>query len=71
VNRPSDQRVTREGESDDEILPVLWQDNYFALLPGEPREVTATFRMQQKDNTMPTVAVDGWNVKHTMVGVQQ
>jgi exo-1,4-beta-D-glucosaminidase len=71
VNRPSDQRVSREDEADDEILPVLWQDNYFALLPGETRQVTATFRMQQKDNTIPTVEVDGWNIKQKIVEVQQ
>jgi exo-1,4-beta-D-glucosaminidase len=71
VNRPSDQRVSREGESDPEILPVLWQDNYFALLPGETRQVTATFRMEQKDNTIPTIEVDGWNIKHKMAEVQQ
>ena len=29
---------------ENEILPVLWQDNYFALLPGETRQVTATYR---------------------------
>jgi exo-1,4-beta-D-glucosaminidase len=29
-------KLTREGE---EVLPVLWEDNYFELLPGEAREV--------------------------------
>jgi hypothetical protein len=23
-------------EADDEILPVLWEDNYFELLPEKP-----------------------------------
>jgi hypothetical protein len=27
----------------EEILPVLWEDNYFALTPGETREITATY----------------------------
>ncbi len=32
---------TKGGE---EILPVIWQDNYISLLPGETREITATYR---------------------------
>jgi exo-1,4-beta-D-glucosaminidase len=71
VNHPSDARVSREGNRDDEILPVLWQDNYFALLPGETRQVTATFRMQESVHTFPIVEVDGWNVKQKIVEVQQ
>ncbi len=35
-----------KGKGGDEILPVLWQDNYISLLPGEKREVTATYRAQ-------------------------
>ena len=40
----------------------LWQDNYFALLPGERREVAARFRLEQLRGEPPFVAVDGWNV---------
>ena len=63
VNRASDLRVSREGQRDEEILPVLWQDNYFALLPGETRQVTATFRIPGNDSAMPSVVIEGWNVK--------
>ena len=45
----------------EEVLPVLWEDNYFALLPGQTRQVTATYRNLGKVN--PVVEVDGWNVK--------
>jgi exo-1,4-beta-D-glucosaminidase len=27
----------------EEVLPVLWEDNYFALLPGQSRQITATY----------------------------
>ena len=70
VNRASNQRVSREGQQDDEILPVLWQDNYFALLPGETRQVTATFRNLENGNATPTVEIDGWNVKHKIAEAQ-
>ena len=44
-----------------EILPVIWQENYFSLLPGEEREISATYANLQQ-NRDPFVQVDGWNV---------
>jgi exo-1,4-beta-D-glucosaminidase len=45
-----------------EILPVLWQDNYFSLLPGEKRELSATYRTSELGAAKPAVEVSGWNV---------
>ena len=45
-----------------EILPVLWEDNYFSLLPGERRELTATYRAKDLAGAVPVVEVEGWNV---------
>jgi exo-1,4-beta-D-glucosaminidase len=53
-------KVNRAGQ---EILPVLWQDNYISLLPGEKREVTATYRASELGAAKPTVEVSGWNVE--------
>jgi exo-1,4-beta-D-glucosaminidase len=44
------------------IPPVLWQDNYISLLPGEKREITAEYRESDLQNSKPLVSVDGWNV---------
>jgi exo-1,4-beta-D-glucosaminidase len=52
-----------KGRGGEEILPVLWQDNYFSLLPGEKREVTATYRARELGNATPEVEVSGWNVQ--------
>jgi len=52
-------------------LPVLWQDNYFALLPGETRQVTATYRIGDKNKTTPSVEIDGWNVNRKTADIQQ
>jgi exo-1,4-beta-D-glucosaminidase len=46
-----------------EILPILWQDNYVSLLPGEKREVTATYHASELGTAKPVVEVSGWNVK--------
>ncbi|HWD92527.1 MAG TPA: glycoside hydrolase family 2 protein [Verrucomicrobiae bacterium] len=45
----------------EEILPVIWEDNYFSLLPGEQREISATYADVSK-NKDPSVQVEGWNV---------
>ncbi len=52
-----------KGKQGGELLPVLWQDNYFSLLPGESREVTAGFAAKSLGGAKPVVAVDGWNIK--------
>jgi exo-1,4-beta-D-glucosaminidase len=67
VDQSASNRVSREGQSDSEILPVLWQDNYFSLLPGETRQVTATYHT--KSNAPISVEVEGWNVNHSLAKV--
>jgi exo-1,4-beta-D-glucosaminidase len=76
VMKPS-RYVDPEAENNElEVLPVLWQDNYFPLRPGEKREIVATYRLADlalgsiSSDTpnwasklgKPTVDVDGWNV---------
>jgi exo-1,4-beta-D-glucosaminidase len=53
-----------KGKGGEEILPVLWQDNYISLLPGEKREVTATYRTQELGGAQPVVEVSGWNLEN-------
>ncbi|HEY6938079.1 MAG TPA: sugar-binding domain-containing protein [Terriglobales bacterium] len=70
VNSAGSNRVSAEAPSDTEILPVLWQDNYFELLPGETRQITATYSASDAGKAVPTVEVEGWNVRHQMVSAQ-
>jgi exo-1,4-beta-D-glucosaminidase len=51
-----------KGQDGEEILPVIWQDNYISLLPGEKRGVSATYRTAALGTTKPAVEVSGWNV---------
>jgi exo-1,4-beta-D-glucosaminidase len=46
-----------------EILPVIWEDNYFSLLPGETREVTARFAGRDVGDSQPVLEVGGWNIQ--------
>jgi exo-1,4-beta-D-glucosaminidase len=51
------------GNGGEEILPVVWQDNYISLLPGEKREITATYRASSLGSAKPAIEVSGWNVE--------
>jgi len=55
-------KVSR-GARGDEILPVIWEDNYISLLPGEKREVAATYRASDLGSATPVIEVSGWNVE--------
>ncbi len=52
-----------KGVKGEEILPVVWEDNYISLLPGEKRDLTATYRASELGTAKPVVEVSGWNVE--------
>jgi exo-1,4-beta-D-glucosaminidase len=52
-----------KGVKGDEILPVVWEDNYVSLLPGEKREIAATYRASELGAAKAAVEVSGWNVE--------
>jgi exo-1,4-beta-D-glucosaminidase len=53
-------KVKKDADGE-EVLPVLWEDNYFPLLPGQTRQITATY--QNLGGAKAVVEVDGWTVK--------
>ena len=57
-------RFTR-GKGGDDLTPVFWTDNYFSLLPGEKKSVTATFDSTALQGATPELVVEGWNVEPT------
>jgi exo-1,4-beta-D-glucosaminidase len=60
-------RVTR-GKGGEDLTPIFWEDNYFSLLPGESRTVTAKFDPAGLDGKEPVVVLDGWNVEPVVLG---
>jgi exo-1,4-beta-D-glucosaminidase len=54
--------AVRKGADGEEVLPVLWDDNYVTLLPGEKREIAARYAPKDLGSATPVVALDGWNV---------
>ena len=67
VLRPPSGHVSRYVPKDDEVLPILWQDNYFPLLPGETRQITASYQSEGLGQSPPLVEVQGWNVKTKVI----
>jgi hypothetical protein len=69
VSNPSDhlaffvQLALTKGTGGPEILPVLWDDNYFSLLPGESREIAARFATKDADGAKPRLELGGWNIE--------
>ncbi len=55
-------RLTR-GKGGQDVVPVFWSDNYFSLLPGEKKSVTARFDGASLAGATPELVVDGWNVE--------
>jgi exo-1,4-beta-D-glucosaminidase len=47
----------------EEVLPILWEDNYFTLLPGEKRKLTALYSVKDLGRRDPMLVVSGWNVE--------
>jgi exo-1,4-beta-D-glucosaminidase len=59
--------VDADGNS---ILPVLWEDNYVSILPGESRELTARFPTVD-DVSGARLMVKGWNLAQVEVGLSE
>jgi exo-1,4-beta-D-glucosaminidase len=51
-----------QGKGGADVTPIFWSDNYFSLLPGEQREVSATYDSADLDNKAAVLEVDGYNV---------
>jgi exo-1,4-beta-D-glucosaminidase len=41
---------------------VMWEDNYFSLLPSEERIVTATYDTATLHGARPVIQVGGFNI---------
>src|SRR5262249_24803544 len=60
-------RVTNAKEED--VLPAIFEDNYFPLFPGERRLITVTFDSDKLAGA-PTVFVEGWNIQSAKLSMR-
>lgn len=52
-----------KGKDGDDILPVLFGDNYLCLAPGETRTIWCSYRNRDADGASPYLLVSGWNLE--------
>lgn len=54
-------RLNLVGSDGKQILPVIYSDNYFSLMPGEKKTVTVSYKDADGRGTKPTVTVKAFN----------
>jgi len=63
-------RLTR-GKDGDDLVPIFWDDNYFSLLPGKEKTVTATYDPGDLVGKEPVLELDGFNIEPAIVKVSR
>ena len=53
----------KRGNSDESVVPVFWDTNYFTLLPGEERTVSVWVHTYDLNGQKPVVKIGGWNIE--------
>jgi len=52
-----------KGNSGEAVTPILWEDNYISLLPGERRIITGYISKDKLGGKEPKLNVAGWNIE--------
>ena len=61
----------RQNSETADILPVLWDDNYFELMPGESREISVRYLSGGALDGSPELTVDGWNIEPAVLPLEK
>ena len=51
-----------KNKGDDDILPVIFSDNYISLAPGESRTIDCGYENKDGGEASPYVLISGWNI---------
>jgi exo-1,4-beta-D-glucosaminidase len=62
-------RLAIQEKNGDEILPVFWSDNYFELMPGEIKALTARYPAGTKLTEAAKLEVEGWNIESATLNI--
>jgi exo-1,4-beta-D-glucosaminidase len=59
-----------KGKGGNDILPVIFEDNYLLLAPGESRSIECSYENKDAANAIPFVLVSAWNldIDHSSAG---
>jgi len=52
-----------DGKEGDEILPIIYSDNYVTVFPGETAHIMSTYRSSRTVKSDPWLSVEGYNTE--------
>ena len=61
-------RLNLKGSDGEQILPVIYSDNYFHLMPGESRTIDIDWKTEDTRGCKPLIEITGMNVPKTIKG---
>ena len=62
-------RLNLKGNDDEQILPVIYSDNYFHLMPGESRTIDVEWKVEDARGIKPIVEITGTNVSKSTIAL--
>ena len=62
-------RLNLKGVDGEQILPVIYSDNYFHLMPGESRTIDIEWKNEDARGITPIVEISGTNVSKIIVNL--
>ncbi len=60
-------RLNLKGDDGEQILPVIYSDNYFHLMPGESRTINIEWKAEDARGTNPIVEITGMNLSKSTI----
>ncbi len=60
-------RLNLKGDDGEQILPVIYSDNYLHLMPGESRTIGIEWKAEDARGAKPIVEITGMNMPKTMI----
>jgi hypothetical protein len=66
---PAIRLKVQRSASRERVLPVIYSDNYFALLPAETKVVTLEFDAAALAAQAPAILAEGWNIQPQLIPI--
>ena len=62
-------RLNFKGDDGEQILPVIFSDNYFHLMPGETRTINIEWKAEDARGTSPILEITGTNIAKSIIAL--
>jgi hypothetical protein len=62
-------RLNLKGDDGEQILPVIYSDNYFHLMPGESRTIDIEWKVEDARGCQPIIEISGTNVSTSKIAL--